>query len=1248
MNRPSRNVTLLVGAFATLLLALAPTRAQRPADRAVELVNGREAISGEVLVKFRDTPRPDQLNAIRGLADAQSMRPLGRSGVQRLQSRSMSATTLLQQLANHPDILYAEPNYLIHTFAEPNEPAFPYLWGLFNTGQSVNNGWGGIAGADIHAVPAWDLSFGSTTQVVAVIDTGIDYRHPDLADNMWSAPASFQVTIEDTTITCQAGTHGFNVIARTCNPQDDHEHGTHVSGTIGASGNNGQGIVGVNWITQLMGIKILDENGSGTMSDAIAGVDLAIQAQQAFATTSGANVRVVSASWGDTDFSQALLDEINAANDANMLFVAAAGNSAVSNDVSPTYPASFDAPNIISVAATTNTDTRAWFSNYGASSVHLGAPGTDIFSTAPHNQYAFRSGTSMATPHVSGAAALVLSRCALDTAALKDTLLSTVEPVSSLASTTITGGRLDLNSAIRSCSAPPAAPTALSALGGNGQVILNWTGAAGALSFNVKRSLAAGGPYTLIKSGVKGKTYTDTAVVNDTTYYYVVSATNTLGESGDSNEASATPKVPSDLVVSALTVPSKGGAGTPLTFSSTTKNQGAGASNPSTTRFYLSENSTLGASDILLNGVQAVQSLPPGATSVASVTVDIPPDTTVGTHYLVAKADADNLEVETQESNNTMWRLVTIGPELVVSLTGPSTAAPGGAILATDAVKNQGGAEAGATTTRFYLSTDNDLDATDLVLSASRSVPGLAAGATSSGSTSVVIPATVTTGSYYLIAKADADNSVLESLESNNDDLILLQIGGDLTVSSLSGPSTAGAGSAIVVSDTTKNEGAGPVSASTTRFYLSTTIQLGASATLLAESRAVPDLAAGATSVGSTTIVVPSTIATGSYYLIAKADGPDVVQETRENNNTSSRTIKIGGDLVVSGLTAPATAGAGSAITIGETTKNVGAGSVAASTTRFYLSANAALDGADTLLSGGRAVPGLAAGASSAGSTTVTIPSTVSPGSYYVIAKADADNAAAETEEANNTALRSLPVGGDLAVSALTVPAKGGAGLAIAVSDTTINKGAGSVAASVTRFYLSKNSTLDTADTLLPGSRAVPSLVAGASSSGSTTVTLPSPLDVGSYYVIAKSDGDNSVDESQETNNTLARSIAVGPDFTISSVSVTFDVAAGSTVPVTDVVLNQGGEAAGGTTTRFFLSANVLFDANDLPLDGSRVVPALAAGASSTGSTPVTIPASTAPGYYYVIALSDADGVVTEASESNNAGARTIRVAAAP
>ena len=227
-------------------------------------------------------------------------------------------------------------------------------------------------------------------------------------------------------------------------------------------------MVGVNWVTQVMAVKFLNSAGSGTIADAINGLDFVMQTRQAFAATGGADVRVLSNSWGGRSFSQALRDEIAVTAEADMLFVAAAGNDGFSNDILPTYPASYDVANVVVVAATTNTDGRAFFSNYGAASVDLGAPGVDILSTTIGNTYSFSSGTSMATPHVSGAAALVLSRCSLDTAALKSTLLSTVQPIAALASLTATGGRLDVNSAIRSCMAPPNEPTGLTATGRDG------------------------------------------------------------------------------------------------------------------------------------------------------------------------------------------------------------------------------------------------------------------------------------------------------------------------------------------------------------------------------------------------------------------------------------------------------------------------------------------------------------------------------------------------------------------------------------------------------------------------------------------------------------------------------------------------------------------------------------------------------------------------------------------------------------
>ena len=316
--------------------------------------------------------------------------------------------------------------------------------------------------------------------MIAVLDTGIDYNHPDLAANVWSAPTSFTVIIGGNQVTCPAGSHGYNTVAGSCDPRDDNNHGTHVAGTIGAVGNNNIGSVGVNWTTRIMALKILDGGGIGTVADAISAIDFAIQVKTQFASSSTpVNVRVLSNSWGGDTFSQALLDEINLANANEMLFVAAAGNGGGNNDSNPTYPASYMAPNVISVTATDNQDALAGFSNYGNASVHLAAPGVGIYSTYPNASYSHLSGTSMAAPHVSGAAMLVLANCgSLSTASLKGTLLANVDVLPSLAGKTITGGRLNVNQAVRNCitvSSPFTLTSSPSTVSPGGAITVSWT-----------------------------------------------------------------------------------------------------------------------------------------------------------------------------------------------------------------------------------------------------------------------------------------------------------------------------------------------------------------------------------------------------------------------------------------------------------------------------------------------------------------------------------------------------------------------------------------------------------------------------------------------------------------------------------------------------------------------------------------------------------------------------------------------------
>jgi subtilisin family serine protease len=388
---------------------------------------------GTVLVGFRSGTTADQRAAVLRSAGVADERVIG-AGTHVLRVPAGKVTAKIALLEANPRVRYAEPDYIVNAdtgpTTGPNDQYYNKLWGM----------------KTISADAAWASTTGSSSVVVGVVDTGVDYTHPDLAANIWSNPGSING--------CLSGTHGYNVISATCNPMDDNHHGTHVSGTIGAVGNNGIGVIGVSPTVRIMGLKFLNSTGSGSTSGAVAAIDWAVRAKQA-----GVNIRVLSNSWGGGGFSQALLDEINKAGANDILFVAAAGNNGTSNDTTAVYPCSYHTANEICVAATDSHDSLASFSNYGANSVDLAAPGQGILSTVPGGYDTF-SGTSMATPHVSGAAALALSTGYQSVWTLKATILAAVDPLASLAGRVSTGGRLDVCKAIPACSgvAPPPPP----------------------------------------------------------------------------------------------------------------------------------------------------------------------------------------------------------------------------------------------------------------------------------------------------------------------------------------------------------------------------------------------------------------------------------------------------------------------------------------------------------------------------------------------------------------------------------------------------------------------------------------------------------------------------------------------------------------------------------------------------------------------------------------------------------------------
>ncbi|MBM3465456.1 MAG: hypothetical protein FJX76_25465 [Armatimonadetes bacterium] len=358
-------------------------------------------------------------------------------------------------------VLYAEPNYVVELAGLPGDLR-PDQWNLHNNGQG-----GGRPGADVGAAAAWALQTGGPNgegPLVAVIDSGVDYAHPDLAANMWTNPDEIPGNgRDDDGNGYPDDVHGVNTARHTGEPMDDNGHGTHVAGIIGACGNNGIGIAGLNWTATMAAVKMTNEHGSSDAASAVASI--------LYATSIGA--RITSNSWGAAGYSQALKDAMAA---SPALHVCAAGNSAQDNDVLPTYPASFDLPNVVAVAAHNRYDALAPFSNHGARTVHLAAPGEAITSTLPGGGYGQMSGTSMATPHVAGVAALVAAQYpGIRNDQMVARLMSSVVLAPAYAGTTISGGRVNAAAALRADNLPPAEPggVRLAHLGSN-RVALEW------------------------------------------------------------------------------------------------------------------------------------------------------------------------------------------------------------------------------------------------------------------------------------------------------------------------------------------------------------------------------------------------------------------------------------------------------------------------------------------------------------------------------------------------------------------------------------------------------------------------------------------------------------------------------------------------------------------------------------------------------------------------------------------------------
>ncbi len=523
---------------------------------------------GEVLVKFKKGVTLQAANAANGKVQAVLKRKIEHSEASLVKLPSnISVEQAVQEYKNNPDVEYAQPNY-IYKVADttPNDPSFNSQWGLNNIGQEVN----GITGnwdADIDAPRAWDITTGSASVVIAVIDTGVKWNHEDLYANRWentgetdcSVNASGVIICTDTVDTDANGylndRIGWDFVNGDNNPADDFGHGTHVAGIIAAAGNNTLGISGVMWSAKVMPLKVLDSLGFGTSE----WISSAIY----YAANNGAHI--INMSLGETLFcggptcDQVLRDSIAYAETKNVLVVAAAGNDGNDVDLFPTYPATFALDNVISVAATDQTDSLAWFSNFGSESVDLAAPGVDILSTVPTSAecplsdicddsgYAYAQGTSMASPHVAGVAGLYLAKNGLSTpyATVKAAIMDNVNHLINLSGKTVSGGRLNAAQTLLGTIVGPAAVTDLTAtVISPTEITLNWTDVSSNTGYNIYRKscdFVGSQTFMFIKlAGADDTSFPDTGLSAGSCYTYIIRAFNATEFSDFSNEASAT------------------------------------------------------------------------------------------------------------------------------------------------------------------------------------------------------------------------------------------------------------------------------------------------------------------------------------------------------------------------------------------------------------------------------------------------------------------------------------------------------------------------------------------------------------------------------------------------------------------------------------------------------------------------------------------------------------------------------------
>lgn len=1171
--------------------------------------------------------------------------------------------------ADDDNVQTVEHNLKISSFAVPNDSWFHLQFGMHNILQTD-----GVLDADIDAPEAWDVTTGSHDVIVAVLDTGIDYNHPDLINNIWTNPNEIPGNgIDDDNngyIDDVNGAYFYTPNQNLTDATDEDGHGTHVSGIIGASGNNGIGVAGVNWNVQIMPLRIL----SGWC-----GISCPMDAM-AYAINMGAKITNNSWGWMDvigySEFHQGMYDAISAANDAGVMFVAAAGNDGRDSDNWPVYPAGYDLPNVVSVASSRHNEQLSDWSVWGAESVDLAAPGQGIWSTVPMSigeakfevgYYPF-SGTSMAAPHVAGAAGLLSSAVPnINLPELKEWIFESVDVFPQYQGKVATGGRLNVNNALNAGYKLLVEPYAMSVNAGatvSGTLELHalstFTGPVN-LSvstsdprFNVNLSASTANPAI---NTVQNIDFTITAdqALHGGPHAFTIIATDSNGNVEDVNTTLNAIAPDFSIMLSPENRSVYGQAS--RTITSTVDIQSIlGLSGEITLSF---ESST----DLIQGSFSdPTPNLPADGSVTVDLIMELDPFLPQDFYFVwITATDGD----ATRSIRSRMY--ITRHSDLTVSdLQVRPVAGQEGVVEVNYELFNNG---SGSTqqwpdmmlraTTGIYLSNDGQVNINDTLL-ASFDMSYMSSGEIRKSSPKVTLPASLPPGDYRIGVIVDTTNLVEESNENNNlrsQTITILdnQNDVDAQVTVLTPESSVSSGKFMDITSTVRNNGTNPLAAIDVNYYLSQDNVITTEDQLIA-TRSFASFAGSSEQSDTFSIAMPYPV--GEYYIGAIADVANQVVESDEGNNViASSVVNITNnvDLVIESLDVPSVIGVNDTFSVdfvGANQSNIHR-SLDISWA-VYLSDDADINQTDTLLyevvSGSGAFPGLAGGESESRSVQVTLPQGTTAGQYYIGVYIDHSGSAAEENETNNTAAAPLTVlqnNIDLVVSAIS-PASmtQKQGYNASVTLTLTNQGTSLAENVAVDLYFSADNAITSADELHNSTTVT---LNGGQSTNVNVSTNNLFKEIGTYYVGAIIDGNNLIAEVNENNNTSAAAelnIIEGVDLTPTSITATDFVTAGDTVSVSFTLENP--TSASHLNSQYVLWGIYLSSDSNIVKGEDRLLYKansnwsserlrnITAGLVYNRTKTITIYSGILPGNYYIGVIADNTNTLKEANENNN------------